>query len=90
MKKIEVELVEDDDKARAVRSLWAEVLVRAVQDTRLTDALLVRDALRWLNDPYNSGVGSFMWVCDVLNVEPCKVLRNLPMINLNIWEKHHD
>ena len=57
-----------------VRAIWTAVLSQAVVDYRYRgsakgSAVQRIDAANWVNSTYE-GVGSFSYVCDVLNIDP--------------------
>lgn len=66
----------------AVRSLWAAVLARAVEDYRYQGATKEslayrKDARQWASCDSYKGVGSFYYVCQALDLEPEAVLDRL-------------
>jgi len=62
------------------RLLWAEVLIRGIQDLDLKDSLVENEylfffsAVRWFQSPLNN-IGSFVWVCEVLDLDPVQIKR---------------
>lgn len=59
----------------AAKALWAAVLARAVDDYRYSgnnkESLAYRkDARQWVRCTDYVGVGSFNYVCEVLNLDP--------------------
>lgn len=64
---------------RPYKNLWANVLWQAVLDavrfahaTRPTPLAYRRDALDWFAAEA-SGVGSFVWVCELMRLDPGRV-----------------
>lgn len=65
---------------RAYKTLWAAVLWQAVSDVvRLGTAkrphaqLIAQQTRTWLNDKQSVGIGSFIWICSVLDIDPERV-----------------
>lgn len=65
---------------RAYKTLWAAVLWQAVSDVvRLATAsrphaqLIAQQTRSWIDDPAADGVGSFRWICSVLDIDPNRV-----------------
>ena len=65
---------------RAYKTLWAAVLWQAVSDVvRLATAKrphaqeIAQQTRAWIDDPANDNVGSFIWVCSVLDFDPKRV-----------------
>ena len=65
---------------RAYRRLWAAVLWQAVADVvRLGTAKrghvfgIAKQSKQWLDDRHTKDVGSFHWVCRVLDMDPERV-----------------
>ncbi len=59
----------------AAKALWAAVLARAVEDYRYAgknkESLAYRkDARQWIQCTDFTGVGSFSYVCDALDLDP--------------------
>ena len=52
------------------KKLWASVLGRAVIDLRRKKHR--QSARFWFYNDKNQGAGSFLWVCDVLEIDPGK------------------
>lgn len=65
------------------KSLWAGMLLRALNDAagvQLMESkkyanLIQRDARAWFSSPRFT-TGSFLWICDVLNLDPDAVKRS--------------
>ena len=62
----------------AERDLWIAVILIAVDDLTGKDPGYARDASDWF---YSSeqNVGSFIWVCHLLGVEPTAIRRGLTL-----------
>ena len=57
------------------KNLWLSVVKAAVEDYRGGNGpILHKDAESWLISN-NEGVGSFIWVCEVLDIEPSYIRR---------------
>jgi len=61
------------------KKLWAAVLDQAVGD-----ATFENEARAWFQST-REGVGSFLWVCDTLNLDPDSIKRKLN----NRWNSPH-
>ena len=59
---------------RSYRRLWAAVLEQAVKDARggRTYHIITEEARAWFRSK-NENVGSFIWVCRILDLDPCYV-----------------
>lgn len=58
-------------------ALWAAVLHLAMRDLESTRASVALSARRWVNSD-EQRVGSFVWVCDMLGIEPATVRSHAP------------
>ncbi len=59
------------------KGLWFSVLERAIKDLRGFYGLSLQDnAETWLLSG-NKGVGSYLWICSVLNLDPSSIRRSL-------------
>lgn len=65
----------------ACKNLWTAVLEKAIKDaqfelavykTHVTD-IFKESALEWFHSE-EKGIGSFLWICTILNIEPTSVL----------------
>ncbi len=57
--------------------LWANVLLQAIQDASRNESMFTRkEAVRWIWDDSRKGVGSMLWVCDILGVDPWRIRLN--------------
>lgn len=54
------------------RSLWAAVLMQAIDDLSDKKPLIRRSAKHWLTRKKNKGIASFVWVCAALDIDPDK------------------
>ena len=52
------------------KDLWAAVLDRAIEDLRSDKEH--HSAMYWIGNRKNTGVGSFLWVCDTLGFDADK------------------
>ena len=59
---------------RSCRRLWAAVLEQAIKDSRggRTYHIITEEARAWLQNNRES-VGSFIWVCRILDLDPSYV-----------------
>ena len=58
----------------ACKRLWAAVLNQAIEEAlKCKKKDLKKSALSWLRSK-NQGIGSFLWICGVLNIDPTSVL----------------
>jgi hypothetical protein len=59
---------------RSYRRLWAAVLEQAVKDARggRTYHIITEEAQAWFHSK-KEGVGSFIWVCRILDLDPSYV-----------------
>ena len=77
--------VMDSDERVKVESpeilLWSEVMLMALDDLRNGDGQATRAAECWFQSPATV-VGSFLWVCDALNLDPGDVRQNVQCHNL--------
>lgn len=60
-----------------IKKLWAAMMVLAYKDARRSgnsdETKRNRmSAIAWFNNMGNTGVGSFLWVCDILKLDPEK------------------
>lgn len=60
------------------RDLWAGVLDRAIEDLKKADEH--KSAMYWFKNKKNTGVRSFIWICDVLGYDADKT-RNRVLYN---------
>jgi hypothetical protein len=58
------------------RDLWLAVINLALDDLTATETPLQRSARAWFLSS-NTNVGSFLWVCDRLGLEPTAVQRRV-------------
>lgn len=66
----------------AVRALWAAVLARAVEDYRYSGSAKEslshkKEARQWVACTDYTGVGSFTYVCEALDLDPQAVVDRL-------------
>jgi hypothetical protein len=62
---------------KACERLWSSVLERAIEDFRGFHGLwLQNNAKTWLLSN-NDGIGSYLWICGVLNLDPPTVRRSI-------------
>jgi hypothetical protein len=54
------------------KALWAAVVGRAADDLLSREPLQVRSARYWFRNNENTGVGTFLWCCEILNLDPGK------------------
>ena len=62
----EAEILEETNE----RVLWAAVMERAVYDLKSKDKLQRGSASEWFQNRRRTDVGSFIWVCEVLDIDP--------------------
>jgi hypothetical protein len=68
-----------------IKNLWGSVLTQAIEDLTLKKnpskvAIMNRDsAIDWFNSE-NDGVGSFKWVCIVLDFNKDKIKNELNLV----------
>lgn len=62
-------MVHDTEQCRV---LWMAVLRQAMEDALSfrTDLCIAEEARLWFKNCRNCGIGSFLWVCDALDLEP--------------------
>lgn len=70
-----MDLQRDAEQAAACRALWSAVLFEALATLKVwrrdgKHALEGRKAEQWLLHADERGVGSFAWVCQVLDIDP--------------------
>jgi len=77
----------DDMPVDDYKRLWAAVLKQAVRDARqraskgdVSRQMMTASARAWFESE-NQDIGSFLWVCAALDVEPRYVKRFLDRIN---------
>jgi hypothetical protein len=54
------------------RNLWAAVLKQAIKDTKQSTNNSLSSPGLWFYS-HNHGVGSFLWICGILNIDPDSV-----------------
>lgn len=69
-------MLEQEDNKNHL-ALWAAVLERAIDDLQSNNRLDRDDAYGWFNRMEEDGVGSFVWVCSVLNYDPPRTRRKI-------------
>ena len=57
------------------KHLWAAVLGRAVDDLKSKNQLQRSSAEYWLRNRKKTGPGSYLWVCDVLDVDADRMMK---------------
>ena len=58
------------------QNLWHGVLARATHDLK-TKPKLKEEVLKWFNEKNNEEIGSFIWICDTLQLDPDKIIRGI-------------
>ena len=56
------------------RSLWGAVVEQAIHDLGSKSLLILDSAIEWFENRTRTGVGSFVWVCHVLELDPDKIV----------------
>lgn len=59
------------------KKLWTAVLEAAIFDLKKGDKLIFRQTKSWFLNKKNIGVGSFLWICDNIGIEPELFLSNI-------------
>ena len=73
------------------KNLWAAVIERAFGDLRLENSPVENEeryyysAVRWFNDTENHEIGSFLWICELLEIDPGKIREK---INVRVVHGH--
>ena len=61
----------------ACQKIWADVLYQAIDEARGCSGYIIMEKARtWLRSD-NQEIGSFLWICDFLNLDPKFVKRFL-------------
>lgn len=61
----------------AQERLWAEVMLQAIKDLGSRVPLIRHRAKYWIARKKNDGIGSFVWICDALGIEPDSARYNI-------------
>jgi hypothetical protein len=62
----------DDDKDQC-RKLWSAVMEQAIEDLSGDNPRIQQAAVDWFSNRQNDGVGSFVWVCQAIDLDPDSV-----------------
>ena len=54
------------------KTMWAGVVEQAIHDLGNSSALIRDSAIDWFKNRTRDGVGSFVWICFILNLDPDK------------------
>jgi hypothetical protein len=68
--------MEEDVMEETCKRLWIAVLKQAIKDARGNYHRNREKALSWFNSE-NQGTGSFLWICNILSLNPNVTRMNL-------------
>lgn len=52
------------------RNMWAAILAMAIADLASSSSFKKSAAINWILDNEKHEVGSFLWICEELNIDP--------------------
>ena len=59
------------------RNLWGAVMEEAIKSLSSGSLRIRADAITWFRNRSNDGVGSFLWVCSILDLDPDNISNKL-------------
>ena len=57
------------DNTERFRQVCAAIMIRAIQDLFITNNYYRNDAICWFNNRRNDDFLSFIWICDLFNID---------------------
>ena len=76
-------VTDEHEHLRSIKKLWLGLLRQAIKDLKNRNSLVKRKAENYISNKNNYGIGSFIWICDFLQINPANARRKINKTNFN-------